>query len=181
MVDLEPTVIGEYLARTRKSSLKCDALDEIRTGHYRHLFHPEQLMTGKEDAANNFARGMYSVGTEMIDLALDRTRKVVDNCNSLQGFIVFRSFGGGTGSGFTTLFLERMCMDYGKKSKLEFAVYPAPRVYFFLLFKYYLTRFANKQFFPKTRNYVTFANTSVFFFYLVDVIKIYLTFSNSSA
>ncbi|CAH1373018.1 hypothetical protein MTP99_014476 [Tenebrio molitor] len=111
MVDLEPTVI-----------------DEIRTGHYRHLFHPEQLMTGKEDAANNFARGMYSVGTEMIDLALDRTRKVVDNCNSLQGFIVFRSFGGGTGSGFTTLFLERMCMDYGKKSKLEFAVYPAPRI-----------------------------------------------------
>lgn len=71
---------------------------------------------------------MYSVGTEMIDLALDRTRKVVDDCNSLQGFIIFRAFGGGTGSGFTTLFLERMYMDYGKKSKLEFAVYPAPRV-----------------------------------------------------
>lgn len=102
--------------------------DEIRTGTYRHLFHPEQLLTGKEDAANNFARGMYSIGREMIELALDRTRKVADDCRSVQGFILFRAFGGGTGSGFTTLMLERLCDDYGKTSKLEFAVYPAPQV-----------------------------------------------------
>lgn len=25
-------------------------LDEVRTGTYRQLFHPEQLITGKEDA-----------------------------------------------------------------------------------------------------------------------------------
>lgn len=108
--------------------LKLEFLDEIRTGHYRDLFHPEQLITGKEDAANNFARGMYSVGREMIDLALDRVRKVAENCNSLQGFVIFRAFGGGTGSGFTTLLLESLCRDYGRRSKLEFAVYPAPRV-----------------------------------------------------
>ena len=32
-------------------------VDEVRTGTYRQLFHPEQLISGKEDAANNFARG----------------------------------------------------------------------------------------------------------------------------
>ena len=37
-------------------------LDEIRTGTYRQLFHPEQMITGKEDAANNYARGHYTVG-----------------------------------------------------------------------------------------------------------------------
>lgn len=42
-LDLEPTVI-----------------DEVRTGTYRQLFHPEQLVSGKEDAANNFARGHYT-------------------------------------------------------------------------------------------------------------------------
>ena len=36
--------------------------DEVRTGTYRQLFHPEQLITGKEDAANNYARGHYTVG-----------------------------------------------------------------------------------------------------------------------
>jgi len=51
-----------------------------------------------------------------------------DNCSSLQGFLIFHSFGGGTGSGFGALLLERLSTDYGKKCKLEFAVYPAPRV-----------------------------------------------------
>jgi len=30
-------------------------IDEIRTGDYRQLFHPELLVSGKEDAANNCA------------------------------------------------------------------------------------------------------------------------------
>ena len=51
--------------------------DEVRTGTYRQLFHPEQLITGKEDAANNYARGHYTVGKEMIDLVLDKMRKLV--------------------------------------------------------------------------------------------------------
>uniref|UniRef100_G1T8U4 Tubulin alpha chain n=1 Tax=Oryctolagus cuniculus TaxID=9986 RepID=G1T8U4_RABIT len=38
------------------------------------------------------------------------------------------SFGGGTGSGFTSLLMERLSVDYGKKSKLEFSIYPAPQV-----------------------------------------------------
>ena len=51
--------------------------DEVRTGTYRQLFHPEQLITGKEDAANNYARGHYTIGKEIIDLVLDRIRKLV--------------------------------------------------------------------------------------------------------
>ena len=53
---------------------------------------------------------------------------MADNCSGLQGFLIFHSFGGGTGSGFTALLMERLSADYGKKSKLEFAVYPAPHL-----------------------------------------------------
>lgn len=59
---------------------------------------------------------------------IDRIRRVADNCSCLQGFLVFHSFGGGTGSGFGALLLERLSADFAKKSKLEFAVYPAPQV-----------------------------------------------------
>ena len=52
-------------------------LDEVRTGKYRQLFHPEQLISGKEDAANNYARGHYTVGKEIIDGVLERVRKMV--------------------------------------------------------------------------------------------------------
>ena len=57
---------------------------------------------------------------------MDRIRRLSDNCSGLQGFFVFHSFGGGTGSGVGALVLERLSTDYGKKSKLEFCVYPAP-------------------------------------------------------
>jgi tubulin alpha len=49
-------------------------------------------------------------------------------CTGLQGFLIFHSFGGGTGSGFTSLLMERLSVDYGKKSKLEFSIYPAPQI-----------------------------------------------------
>lgn len=42
--------------------------------------------------------------------------------------MIFHSFGGGTGSGFGALLLERLSAEYGKKSKLEFSIYPSPRV-----------------------------------------------------
>ena len=85
-------------------------------------------MAGKEDAANNYARGHYTIGKELIDVTMDKLRRVADNTSGLQGFLVFHSFGGGTGSGFTSLLLERLSIDYGKKAKLGFSIYPAPQV-----------------------------------------------------
>lgn len=55
--------------------------DEVRVGKYRELFHPEQLISGKEDAANNYARGHYTVGKEIIDGVMERVRKMVSNNN----------------------------------------------------------------------------------------------------
>ena len=43
--------------------------DEVRTGTYRELFHPNQLINGNEDAANNYARGHYTIGKVFIYLA----------------------------------------------------------------------------------------------------------------
>ena len=52
-------------------------IDEIRTGDYRSLFHPELLISGKEDAANNYARGHYTIGKEILDGTLDKIRRVL--------------------------------------------------------------------------------------------------------
>ncbi|XP_070849438.1 tubulin alpha-1B chain-like [Chaetodon trifascialis] len=103
------------------------SLDEVRTGTYRKLFPPDQVITGKEDAAN-YARGHYTIGREMIDLVMDRICKLAVQCAGLQGFLIYHSFGGGTGSGFTSLLMEGLSVEYGKKSKLQFSIYPAPQV-----------------------------------------------------
>ncbi|CAL6421105.1 unnamed protein product [Bathycoccus prasinos] len=122
------TGAGKHVPRAVFLDLEPTVIDEVRTGTYRQLFHPEQLISGKEDAANNFARGHYTIGKEMVDVALDRIRKLADNCTGLQGFLVFNAVGGGTGSGLGSLLLERLSVDYGKKSKLGFTIYPSPQV-----------------------------------------------------
>ncbi|AAS53812.1 AFR441Cp [Eremothecium gossypii ATCC 10895] len=119
---------GKFVPRAVYVDLEPNVIDEVRTGAYRELFHPEQLISGKEDAANNYARGHYTVGRELLDDILDRIRKISDQCDGLQGFLFTHSLGGGTGSGLGSLLLEQLSIDYGKKSKLEFAVYPAPQV-----------------------------------------------------
>ncbi|KAL0089014.1 Tubulin/FtsZ, GTPase domain-containing protein, partial [Phycomyces blakesleeanus] len=61
---------GKHVPRTVFVDLEPTVVDEVRTGTYRQLFHPEQLITGKEDAANNYARGHYTVGKELVDTVL---------------------------------------------------------------------------------------------------------------
>uniref|UniRef100_A0A915PU66 Tubulin alpha chain n=1 Tax=Setaria digitata TaxID=48799 RepID=A0A915PU66_9BILA len=128
MTFFSETSTGRYVPRALLADLEPTVIDVVRSGTYKHLFHPEQMVSGREDAANNYARGHYSIGKDMIDTVLDRIRRLAENCGGLQGFLLFHSFGGGTGSGFTSLLMERLTVDYGKKSKLEFSVYPAPQV-----------------------------------------------------
>ena len=59
---------------------------------------------------------------------MDRIRKLADNCPGLQGFLIFHATGGGTGSGLGSLLLERLSVDYGRKSKLSFAISPSPQI-----------------------------------------------------
>jgi tubulin alpha len=67
---------GKYVPRALFVDLDPSPIDEIRTGDYRQLFHPEMLISGKEDAANNYARGHYTIGKEMVDNVIDRIRRV---------------------------------------------------------------------------------------------------------
>ncbi|PAA46863.1 hypothetical protein BOX15_Mlig006955g2 [Macrostomum lignano] len=119
---------GHYVPRTIFVDLEPTVVDEVRCGTYRQLFHPEQLISGKEDAANNYARGHYTVGKELIGTVREIVNRLAENCSGLQGFLIFHSFGGGTGSGFTSLLCDRLSSEYGKRAKLQFAVYPAPQM-----------------------------------------------------
>jgi len=124
----EETGTGQYVPRNITVDLEPTVVDDVRTGTYSQMFHPEFLLNGKEDAANNFARGHYTVGKEILDQVNDRLRKLVDNSQNVQGFIINHAVGGGTGSGLGALILERIAVDYRKKSKIGFEIYPAPNI-----------------------------------------------------
>lgn len=122
------TECGRFVPRTIFVDMEPTVIDEVRTGAYKDLFHPDQLVNGKEDAANNFVRGYNTIGGEMIEPVMDKIRKMAEQSNSLQGFFLFHSFGGGTGSGFSALLMDRISDEFTKKCKLEFVVYPSPTI-----------------------------------------------------
>lgn len=56
------TGAGKHVPRAVYVDLEPTVCDEVRSGTYRQLYHPEQIISGKEDAANNYARGHYTIG-----------------------------------------------------------------------------------------------------------------------
>ncbi|XP_055907739.1 tubulin alpha chain-like isoform X2 [Eupeodes corollae] len=109
LVDSEPTVI-----------------DQVRTGAYGCLYSPLSLITGKEDSGSNFARGYYTMGAELIDITMEAIRNTAESCSNLRGFLIFRSIGGGTGSGLGNLIAEHLLELYEKIAKVEFIIFPSP-------------------------------------------------------
>jgi len=126
MCFFQETGAGQFVPRNLMVDLEPNVIDDVKNSKYAKIFHPQFLLPGQEDAANNFARGHYTVGKEMMDKVNDRIRRLVDNCDNVQGFLMNHSVGGGTGSGLGALMLERLAVDYRKKSKIGFEVYPSP-------------------------------------------------------
>ncbi|KAH0555448.1 hypothetical protein KQX54_018981 [Cotesia glomerata] len=122
------TTQDKYVPRAIMCDLEPTVIDEFRNSEYQKLFHPEQLICGKEDAANNFARGYYTVGHKLLDSLTEKIRVLAENCNGLMGFLICHSVGGGTGSGFNSLLMEYLCYTFPKKTKLEFVIYPSPNM-----------------------------------------------------
>lgn len=80
---------------------------------------------------NNWAKGHYTEGAELVESVLDVIRKESEGCDSLQGFQLAHSLGGGTGSGMGTLLLSKIREEYPDRIMNTFSVFPSPKVRFF--------------------------------------------------
>ena len=72
------TWVGKYVPRCVLIDLEPSVIDEVRTGFYNELFDAEQLISGKEDAANNYCRGYFTVGWEIIDHCMDKIKGLAE-------------------------------------------------------------------------------------------------------
>ncbi|ETO05392.1 hypothetical protein RFI_32004 [Reticulomyxa filosa] len=100
-----------------RSDLEFSVIDDAKNEHFVTIFHSELLVHGKEDTANNFVRGYYIIGKQIIDCL----RKVVDNCNNIMCFVIGHSVCKGTGSVLGALILESLSVNYRMMPKLRIA------------------------------------------------------------
>lgn len=119
---------NKYVPRAVLVDLEPGTLDSIRSGSYGNLFRPDNLIFGQSGAGNNWAKGHYTEGAELVDSVLEVVRKESEGCDCLQGFQVCHSLGGGTGSGMGTLLIAKIREEFPDKMMCTFSVVPSPRV-----------------------------------------------------
>ena len=83
-------------------------MDAVRSGRLSQLFRPDNFVFGNSGAGNNWAKGHYTEGAELVDQVIDVVRREAEGCDSLQGFQITHSLGGGTGSGMGTLLISKI-------------------------------------------------------------------------
>ena len=86
------------------------------------------ILLGQSGAGNNWAKGHYTEGAELVDSVLDVVRKEAESCDCLQGFQLTHSLGGGTGSGMGTLLISKIREEYPDRIMNTFSVVPSPKV-----------------------------------------------------
>lgn len=75
---------GRYVPRAILMDLEPGTMDSVRAGPFGQLFRPDNFVFGQTGAGNNWAKGHYTEGAELIDSVLDVVRKEAEGCDCLQ-------------------------------------------------------------------------------------------------
>jgi len=119
---------GKYVPRAVLVDLEPGTMDAVKSGSLGKLFRPDNFVFGQSGAGNNWAKGHYTEGAELIDSVMDVVRKETEGCDCLQGFQLAQSLGGGTGSGMGTLLLAKIREEYPDRMLCTFSIAPSPKV-----------------------------------------------------
>ncbi|KAG2337455.1 beta-tubulin 2 [Suillus weaverae] len=118
----------KYVPRSVQVDLESGVCNRLRSGPLGQLFRPDTYFTGDSGAGNNWAKGYYTEGAELIDGILDIVRRQSEATEALQGFQTIHSLGGGTGAGLGSLLLSKLREEYPDRMLSTFSVLPAPNV-----------------------------------------------------
>lgn len=60
-------------------------MDVLRSGPLGQMMRPDNMICGQNGAGNNWAKGHYTEGAELVDSVLDIIRKETEATDCLQG------------------------------------------------------------------------------------------------
>ncbi|KII89672.1 hypothetical protein PLICRDRAFT_39808 [Plicaturopsis crispa FD-325 SS-3] len=126
--EVESAGKSKYIPRSVQIDLESGVCDRIRGGPLGALFRPDTYLHGSSGAGNNWAKGYYTEGAELVDSILDVLRRQAEQCDALQGFQLIHSLGGGTGAGLGTLLLSKIREEFPDRMLATFSILPSPKV-----------------------------------------------------
>merc|ERR1712027_93285 len=124
----EEKLNAKWIPRAVLVDLEPGTMDVIKGSSIGSVFKPDNMCFGANGAGNNWAKGHYTEGAELVEEVLDKIRQEIEQCDAPQGFQLFHSLGGGTGSGMGTLLLLKIRDGYPDRITSTYSVYPSPKV-----------------------------------------------------
>jgi tubulin gamma len=114
-----------YIPRAILLDLEPRVLHSIQNSPYKNIYNPENFYIHKDGtgAGNNWGAG-YSMGEQVHEEVFDMIDREADGSDSLEGFMLLHSIGGGTGSGLGSFMLERLNDRFPKKLIQTYSVFP---------------------------------------------------------
>lgn len=147
---------NKYVPRAVLIDLEPGTMDAVRGSPFGNLFRPDNFVFGQSGAGlclfvvefslfnvcilsgNNWAKGHYTEGAELVESVLDVIRHEAEGCDCLQGFQLAHSLGGGTGSGLGTLLISKIREEYPDRIMNTFSVVPSPKVSVMLCYSLFM-------------------------------------------
>ena len=133
LIDLEPRVVSKLAHSNSNNNTATSATTTTTTNHSHSSHGPQQLFNSENifvspdgsGAGNNWASG-YRQGYEHSEQVMDMIIREVENCDSMEGFVLTHSIGGGTGSGMGSYIIEQIYDTFPKKIIQTYSVFPGP-------------------------------------------------------
>jgi len=117
-----------YVPRAILVDLEPGILEVIKAAPTGKMFKPDNFIFGASGAGNNWGKGHYTEGAQLIEECVEVVRREAESCDAPQGFQITQSLGGGTGSGLGTLLLNRIRDGFPDRITATYSVYPSPKV-----------------------------------------------------
>jgi len=119
---------SKYVPRAILVDLEPGTMEACKNSPIGQLFRPDNFIHAQSGAGNNWAKGHYTEGAELVEAVIDVVRKEAEGCDCLQGFQICHSLGGGTGSGLGTLLVSKIREEFPDRMMCTFSVMPSPKV-----------------------------------------------------
>jgi len=121
---------GSLKARSVVVDMEETVVNSLMKGPLGSLFDSQQLIRGDGQAegsgsGNNWAVGHCQYGPQYHEELMETVRKPAEACDSLQGFFLLHSLGGGTGSGLGTYILRMLEDEFGEPWRFSVPIFPS--------------------------------------------------------
>ncbi|CAD8106052.1 unnamed protein product [Paramecium primaurelia] len=110
---LNTSNIVYYNLHEKKPLPRCIQVDLGQDLPYSNIdFNPCNQFSFNYSSGNNFGFVKNHCSNEIIDILIDSTRQEIEKCDSFQGFQIFASIIGGTGSGLSAVLSQKLKDEY---------------------------------------------------------------------